>query len=75
MSLRTAPNDEQMRAVSRLLGLSRYFVLVAVVGSFVAAAAAMVFGGVATAKIVIGSFSQGDYSTTGVKLLSVGLLR
>lgn len=63
-----------MRIVSRMLGLSRYFILVAVVGSFVAAAAAMVYGGLSTAQVVVSSFSEGNFSANGVKLLSVGLV-
>jgi uncharacterized membrane protein YqhA len=63
-----------MKAVSRLLSLSRYFILVAVVGSFVAAAAAMVYGGLATARIVLDTFGSADFSEKGAKLLSVGLV-
>ena len=46
-------------------------------GSFAASAAALVYGGLATAKVVlqtIGSFGSGDLNEKGVKLLAVELV-
>lgn len=63
-----------IRLVRRILSSSRYFILVAVVGSFIASAAAMVYGGLATVQIVLQTFSTGDFSEKGAKLLSVGLV-
>ncbi|MBV9329220.1 MAG: YqhA family protein [Chloroflexi bacterium] len=57
-----------------LLGSSRYFIVVAVIGSFVASACALVYGGLATFFIVIHTFSSLDFSTTGAKVLSVDLV-
>jgi hypothetical protein len=57
----------------RILASSRYFVVVAVVGSFVASAA-LVYGGLATVRVVLDAFGSGDYSEKGAKLLSVGLV-
>jgi uncharacterized membrane protein YqhA len=58
----------------RLLGSSRYFIIVAVIGSFLASASALLYGGIATALIVLHTFLGGDFSETGAKLLSVGLV-
>jgi uncharacterized membrane protein YqhA len=60
--------------VRRILASSRYFIVVAVVGSFVAAAAALVYGGMATVRVVLDAFGGGDFTEKGVKLLSVGLV-
>jgi uncharacterized membrane protein YqhA len=63
-----------MSFVNRLLGFSRYFLFIAVLGSFVASAAAMTYGGLATAGIVLETFRTGEFSEKGAKLLSVGLI-
>src|SRR5437764_11870401 len=63
-----------MRMVARILGWSRFFILIAVVGSFIASAAAMTYGGLATATIVLQTFHTPDFSEKGAKLLSVGLV-
>jgi uncharacterized membrane protein YqhA len=60
--------------VRGLLGSSRYFIVVAVVGSFIASAAAQLYGGFATLLIVIRTFGNLDFSTTGAKVLSVDLV-
>jgi uncharacterized membrane protein YqhA len=62
------------RYVRRLLASSRYFIVVAVIGSFVASAAALLYGGVATFFIVITTFRSLEFSTTGAKVLSVDLV-
>jgi uncharacterized membrane protein YqhA len=62
------------RFTRQLLGSSRYFIVVAVIGSFIASAAALVYGGLATAAIVWRTFGERDFSQTGAKLLSVDLV-
>ena len=62
------------RFTRQLLGSSRYFIVVAVIGSFIASAAALVYGGMATAAIVWRTFSERDFSQTGAKLLAVDLV-
>jgi uncharacterized membrane protein YqhA len=65
------------KVVRRILASSRYFIVVAVVGSFAASAAALVYGGLATAKVVLqtfGSFGSGDLNEKGIKLLAVELV-
>ena len=63
-----------MPGISRILGWSRLFIVIAVVGSFVASAAAMTYGGLATATIVLDTFRTSDFSEKGAKLLAVGLV-
>jgi uncharacterized membrane protein YqhA len=63
-----------MRGVSRVLGWSRFFILVAVLGSFTASAAAMTYGGLATVQIVLTTFYTPEFSQKGAKLLSVDLV-
>jgi uncharacterized membrane protein YqhA len=60
--------------VRRLLGSSRYFIVVAVVGSFLASACALLYGGIATFFIVLNTFRALDFSTSGAKVLSVDLV-
>jgi len=63
-----------MRKVSRILGWSRYFIIVAVLASFTASAAAMTFGGLTTMRVVFDAFYFPDFSEKGAKLLSVALV-
>jgi uncharacterized membrane protein YqhA len=63
-----------MSLVRRILASSRYFIVIAVVSSFVASAAAMVYGGIATFQLVWSTFRDSDFSEKGSKLLSVGLV-
>jgi uncharacterized membrane protein YqhA len=62
------------RVVRRLLASSRYFIVVAVVGSFVASAAALVYGGLSTARVVLQAYGAGVFDEKGAKLLSVELV-
>jgi len=62
------------RLVRRLLASSRFFIIVAVIGSFVASATALVYGGVTTALIVVRTVRQGEFTDDGAKLLSVELV-
>jgi uncharacterized membrane protein YqhA len=63
-----------MRGVSRVLGWSRFFIIIAVLGSFIASAAAMTYGGLATVMIVLTTFYTPEFSQKGAKLLSVDLV-
>jgi uncharacterized membrane protein YqhA len=58
----------------RVLASSRFFIAIAVVGSFVASAAALVYGGVATVMLVIGAFGRREFSAAGAKHLAVDLV-
>jgi uncharacterized membrane protein YqhA len=61
--------------VRRILASSRYFIVVAVVGSFAASAAALVYGGLATAAVIVQTFGGGDLFQKGaVKVLQVELV-
>ena len=62
---RGAPEGRAVtRAVRRILASSRYFIVVAVVGSFAASAAALVYGGLATAKVVLQTFWASGAATS-----------
>jgi len=60
--------------VRRLLSSSRFFIIVAVIGSFVASATALVYGGITTLLIVLRTVRQGEFTDDGAKLLSVELV-
>jgi uncharacterized membrane protein YqhA len=62
------------RVVRRLLASSRYFIVVAVVGSFVASAAALVYGGLSTVRVVLQAYGAGVFDEKGAKLLAVELV-
>jgi uncharacterized membrane protein YqhA len=62
------------RVVRRILGSSRYFIVVAVVGSFIASAAALVYGGLSTLRVVLQAFGAGVFDEKGAKLLAVELV-
>jgi uncharacterized membrane protein YqhA len=62
------------RVVRRILASSRYFIVVAVVGSFIASAAALVYGGLSTARVVLQAFGAGVFDEKGAKLLAVELV-
>ena len=58
----------------RILASSRYFIAIAVIGSFVASAAALTYGGVATVMVVLGAFRRREFSEAGAKHLAVDLV-
>jgi uncharacterized membrane protein YqhA len=58
----------------RLLASSRYFVVVGVLGSFVASVATLVYGGLTTIRLVFEAFGHGEFSERGAKLLAAGLV-
>jgi len=61
--------------VRRILASSRYFIVVAVLGSFAASAAALVYGGLATVAVIRQTFGSGDLFQKGaVKVLQVELV-
>ncbi len=62
------------RLLRTLLSSSRFFIIFAIIGSFLASAAALVYGFIATVQLVMHSFGSGDYSEHGTKVLSVGLV-
>lgn len=57
--------------MTKLLGLSRYLVLIAVIGLILAALAVFVFGGIATVNIIIESFEEGEFNAEGARLVSI----
>lgn len=54
-----------------ILAGSRYLVVIAVIGTFLASIATLVYGGITIVFILFETFSHGDFSTTGIKHLSV----
>ena len=63
------------RVVRRILASSRYFIVVAVLGSFAASATALAYGGLATAAVIVQTFGSGDLFQKGaVKVLQVELV-
>ena len=57
-----------------LFSLSRYLVLVAVVGLLLASLAVFVFGGITTVTTVVGAFGHGEFNAEGTRALSVELV-
>jgi uncharacterized membrane protein YqhA len=57
-----------------VFGLSRYLVLVAVIGLLLAARAVFVFGGITTDTTVIGAFGHAEFNAEGARALSVELI-
>jgi uncharacterized membrane protein YqhA len=60
--------------VRRILASSRFFIALAVVGSFVASATALVYGGITTVVVTVDAFRQRDFTETGAKHLAVQLV-
>ena len=60
--------------LGRLVAGSRGFVAVAVVGTFVAGVACLVYGGLATVRIVAQALGGGDFSDRGAKVLAVDVV-
>lgn len=55
----------------QILAGSRYLVLLAVIGSFLAAISVLVYGALTVVSIMIEAFSHGTFTTTGSKHLAV----
>jgi len=58
----------------RILGFSRYFVLIAIVATFVGSVALMLFEAVVVLKAVAGLIHNPEFSPSNAKLLAVGLI-
>jgi uncharacterized membrane protein YqhA len=63
-----------MLSVRRIFASSRFFILIAVLATFVASAATMVYGGIATVLIIVRAFAAGDYSQKNAKLLTIDMV-
>lgn len=57
-----------------IFSLSRYLVLIAVVGLLLGAAAIFIFGGIATINIIIESFTHGEFNLDGIRQISVEMI-
>ena len=57
--------------MTKIFSLSRYLVLIAVIGLMLAAMAVFVFGGITTVNIIIEAFESGQYNAVGARLLSI----
>lgn len=63
------------RLVLRVLGSSRFFVIFAVLGSFLAASTLVVYGALVAATVAWNTFTDGDISIAGAKHLTVELVQ
>ena len=57
-----------------IFGVSRYLVLIAVLGLLVAGAAAMVFAGITTVRVLVEVFAEGAFNAEGARALSLELI-
>jgi uncharacterized membrane protein YqhA len=57
--------------MTQVFGLSRYLVLIAVIGLLLASAAVFVFAGIATVGIIVESFAHGEFNLLGGRLISI----
>ena len=57
--------------MTRVFSLSRYLVLIAVIGLLLAAAAVFVFAGIATISIIVETFAHGEFNALGARLVSI----
>jgi len=55
----------------RILASSRYLVVIAVIGSFLTAVTALIYGGLATLNLVIGTFSHLSFTNEEIKHFSI----
>ena len=55
----------------RILASSRYLVVIAVIGSFLAALTVLVYGGLTVITILVSTFSHLTFTVEGAKHLSV----
>jgi uncharacterized membrane protein YqhA len=67
-------SDGAERLVRRVLSSSRYFLLLAVLGSFLASCAALVYAWFAGVALVLGEFAAPEFSSTGIKRVSVEVI-
>ncbi len=57
--------------MTTVFNLSRYVVLIAVIGLLLAAVAVIILGGIATVNIIIQTVEHADYSAEGARLISI----
>jgi uncharacterized membrane protein YqhA len=62
---------EESFMLRRILASSRYLVFIAVIGTFLAAATALVYGGLATINLIISTFSHLSFTDAGIKHFSI----
>jgi uncharacterized membrane protein YqhA len=58
----------------RVLAGSRYFIVIGVVGSFLASIALLIYGGLKTISLIVDTFFSGTFSQTSAKYVSVGFI-
>jgi len=63
-----------MNMLRRVLAGSRYFIVIGVVGSFLASIALLVYGGFKTIGVIITTFFGGDFTQTSAKVVTVGFI-
>ena len=57
--------------LSRLFSLSRYFIAIAVLGSFVAAVILLIYGAAELFTVTVAAFAAGTFSSKGAKTLAL----
>ncbi|HEV2654665.1 MAG TPA: YqhA family protein [Ktedonobacteraceae bacterium] len=55
----------------RILASSRYLVVIAVIGSFLTAVTALIYGGLATLNLIMSTFSHLSFTEEGIKHFSI----
>src|SRR5688500_5966444 len=60
--------------IPRILGTSRFLILIAVVGSFLAATTLMIYGGLTIVAISLRTIASGPPTTDGAKALMVDFI-
>ena len=60
--------------MTAVFGLSRYIVVIAVIGLLLASFAVLIFGGIATVNIIIESFASGEFNAEGARQISIELI-
>jgi len=63
-----------MNRLRRVLASSRYFIVIGVVGSFLASIALLIYGGLKTIGLIVDTFFGGDFSLTSAKYVAVGFI-
>ena len=58
----------------KVLAGSRYFILIGVIGSFLASIALLIYGGLKTIGLIVNTFFGGDFSQTSAKYVAVGFI-
>jgi uncharacterized membrane protein YqhA len=63
-----------MNMLRRVLAGSRYFIVIGVVGSFLASITLLIYGGLKTISLIISTFAGSDFSQTSAKYVAVGFI-